>query len=106
GNSLGGVISSQFGLNYPDRALALIVGHTAPWFWELGIQWLGDQIALMERNERVIVMQPRSYDWEEEGPPTVAPGFAESEIGRYMATLSGGMGDNAATVKMIEAMLQ
>jgi len=105
GNSLGGVISSQFGADYPDRALALIVGHTTPHFWPLGRQWLQEQVDLAERNERVVVMQPRSYDWEEEGPPTVAPGFADSEIGRYMATLSGGLGNSAATIKMLEAML-
>src|SRR5215213_3043921 len=31
GNSLGGVISSQFGADYPGRALALVVGHTTPY---------------------------------------------------------------------------
>jgi len=105
GNSLGGVISSQFGLDYPDRALALVVGHTTPHFWPLGRQWIKDQITLAERNERVVVMQPRSYEWEEEGPPTVAPGFADTPVGRYMATLSGGLGTNQATIKMLQAML-
>ncbi len=105
GNSLGGAISSQFGLDYPDRALALIVGHTVPWFWPLGRQWIQDQIDLAQRNERVVVMQPRSYDWEEEGPPTVAPGFADTAIGRYMATLSGGLGSSDATIKMLSAFI-
>src|SRR6185437_9059845 len=54
GNSLGGVISSQFGLDYPDRSLALIVGHTTPHFWPLGVQWLKDQIALAEQNQRAV----------------------------------------------------
>ncbi len=105
GNSLGGAISSQFGLDYPDRALALIVGHTVPWFWPLGRQWIQDQIDLATRNERVVVMQPRSYEREEEGPPTVAPGFADTEIGRYMATLSGGLGNSDATIKMLSAFI-
>ena len=105
GNSLGGAISSQFGLDYPDRALALIVGHTVPWFWPLGRQWIQDQIGLAQRNERVVVMQPRSYDWEEDGPPTVAPGFADTTIGRYMATLGGGLGSNDATIKMLSAFI-
>ncbi|HEX3722328.1 MAG TPA: alpha/beta hydrolase [Nitrolancea sp.] len=105
GNSLGGVISSQFGLDYPDRALALIVGHTTPYRRELSQEWMQQQIDIAERGERVIVRQPRSFEWEDEGPPTAAPGFSETEIGRYMATLGGGLGNREATVKMLRSMM-
>jgi pimeloyl-ACP methyl ester carboxylesterase len=105
GNSLGGAISSQFGLDYPDRALALIVGHTTPYRRELSRDWMLQQIETAKRGERVIVRQPRSFDWEEEGPPTAAPGFAETEIGRYMATLRGGLGSQQATINMIQSMV-
>jgi 3-oxoadipate enol-lactonase len=30
GSSLGGIVAAQFGVDYPDRALALIIGHTVP----------------------------------------------------------------------------
>jgi len=106
GNSLGGVISSQFGLDYPDRALALIVGHTVPYFWPLGRQWLEDQISGAERDERIIVRQPRSYDWEEVGPPTIAEGFEMTQVGRYLTTLKGGIGTRESTVKVLTAFLQ
>jgi pimeloyl-ACP methyl ester carboxylesterase len=106
GNSLGGAISAQFGLDYPDRALALIVGHTVPYFWPLGRQWLEDQVSGAEREERIIVRQPRSYDWEADGPPTIAEGFGETQIGRYLATLSGSIGTKESTIKMLTAFLQ
>lgn len=105
GASLGGVISSQFGLDYPERALALIVGHTTPFLWPLGRIWLEEQIAAAERDEPVVVFQPRSYDWEEQGPPTIDPKFRESLVGRYMATLSRGLGNREATVKMLNVLL-
>jgi pimeloyl-ACP methyl ester carboxylesterase len=87
GISLGGVVSSQFGLDYPDRVHALIVGGTVPHLWPLGEEWLDQQIAAAEGRAPVIVNQPRSYDWEEAGPPTQAPDFADSQFGRYFATL-------------------
>lgn len=105
GNSLGGVISSQFGLDYPDRALALIVGHTVPYLWPLGRQWLKEQIAAAERDEPVVVYQPRSYEWEEQGPPTIAEGFGETQVGRYLATLNRGLGNRDATIKMLRVLL-
>src|SRR5262249_42253012 len=40
GNSLGGIVAAQFGLDYPDRALALIVGHSVPYLWDLGRDWI------------------------------------------------------------------
>lgn len=106
GASLGGVIACEFGLDYPDRALALIVGHTVPWLWPLGRQWLEDEIAAVERGERPIVMQPRSYDWEASGPLTAAPEFAESLAGRYFRTLEGGVGkDQRSAVAGLRVLL-
>lgn len=105
GASLGGVVAAQFGVDYPDRALALIVGHTVPFLWPLGRQWIEEQIAAAERDEPVIVRQPRSYDWEDEGPPTVADGFGATLAGQYLATLSGGLGSKTATIKMLRVLL-
>ncbi|MDP9356877.1 MAG: alpha/beta hydrolase [Chloroflexota bacterium] len=104
GNSLGGVISSQFGLDYPDRALALIVGHTAPYRRPLSRQWLEEQIERAERGEPVIVRQPRSFEWEDEGPPTIAEGFETTQVGRYLATLNRDLGNKEAIIKMLRAL--
>ena len=105
GASLGGVISAQFGLDYPDRALALIVGHTTPYLWPLGRQWLQDQIAAAERDEPVVVFQPRSYDWEEQGPPTIAAGFADTPVGRYLATLGRSLGTRESIATMLNVLM-
>ena len=40
GSSLGGIISAQFAVDYPERLLALIVGHTGPYFWDLARDWV------------------------------------------------------------------
>ena len=105
GASLGGVVSSQFGLDYPDRALGLIVGHTTPYFWPLAHSWLEDQIAAADRNEPVVVFQPRSYDWEEQGPPTIDPGFRDTPVGQFMATLRRELGSREATMKMLNVLM-
>ncbi len=104
GNSLGGVVSAQFGLDYPNRAVALVIGHTVPYLWPLCRVWLDEQVELARRGEPVILRQPRSYDWEEEGPPTVAEGFESSRTGRYLATLNRSLGDREATVKMLRVL--
>jgi pimeloyl-ACP methyl ester carboxylesterase len=104
GNSLGGVVSSQFGLDYPERALALIVGQTVPYLWPLGAAWLAEQLELAERGEPVVVFQPRSYEWEEQGPPTIVAGFETTPVGRYLATLDRGLGDGEALGKMLKVL--
>ncbi len=96
GASLGGVIACQFGLDYPERALGLIIGHTVPYFREDSQQWIDEQIEVIRAGGRPIVDQPKSFPWEESGPPTQRPGFAETDLGRYTATLSGGLGNSAA----------
>ena len=106
GASLGGVIACEFGLDYPERALALIVGHTVPWLWPLGRQWLEDEIRAVERGEQPIVLQPRSYEWEAEGPPTAVPGFADTPSGRYLRTLEGGVGkDRRSAIEGLRVLL-
>ncbi len=92
GASLGGVIGCQFGLDYPKRALALIVGHTVPYLWPLGASWLDDQIAAAGRGEPAVVNQPRSYDWEEAGPPTSNPARRGTPPAEFAATLNSGLG--------------
>jgi pimeloyl-ACP methyl ester carboxylesterase len=104
GISLGGVVSAQFGLDYPDRAHALIVGHTVPYLWPLGEEWLRQQIAAVNGEGPIIVNQPRSYDWEAEGPPTSGPGFAESETGRFLATLDASLGTQESLPKMLAVL--
>ena len=104
GNSLGGVVTAQFGLDYPDRALALVVGQTVPYLWPLAEAWLAEQVALAERGEPAVVRQPRSYDWEDEGPPTIAAGFESTPVGRYLATLDRRLGSGASAVKALEVL--
>ena len=94
GASLGGVIACQFGLDYPERALALIIGHTVPWFREDSQQWIDEQIAIIEAGGRPIVTQPKSFEWEERGPPTARPGFEETDLGKLMATLRTSLGNS------------
>lgn len=104
GISLGGVTSSQFGIDYPDRALALIVGHTTPYRRALSREWIKDQIECAERGDPVIVRQPRSFEWEEDGPPTIVEGFAETPFGKLMATLDTSIGSTDSAPKMLRAL--
>jgi pimeloyl-ACP methyl ester carboxylesterase len=92
GASLGGVISCQFGLDYPERALALVLGHTVPYLWPLGAQWLDDQITAASKGEPAVVNQPRSYEWEAEGPPTSNPARRGTAPAAFAATLNSGLG--------------
>jgi pimeloyl-ACP methyl ester carboxylesterase len=104
GISLGGIVSSQFALDFPHRALALIIGGTIPRLWPLADDWLQQQMAAVEGKGPIIVHQPRSYDWEDEGPPTIVPGFEETPAGRFMATLDNNFGDQSAMLNMLNVL--
>jgi pimeloyl-ACP methyl ester carboxylesterase len=105
GASLGGAISCQFGLDYPDRALALIIGHTAPHIWPIGAEWIEEQVAAVERGERPVVMQPRSYAWEDEGPPTSNPAFRDTPASAFAQTLTAGPESSPeAAIKMLRSL--
>src|SRR5262249_32317856 len=103
GSSLGGMITAQFAVDYPDRVLAMIVGHTGPYLWDLARDWIGE---LLRDAQSTLGPQPRSYAWETEGPPTTNPEFAASPIGRLMASVGTGMGRDVESVrKMYRALL-
>lgn len=105
GASLGGVIACQFGLDYPDRALGLVVGHTTPYLWPLGDAWIDEQVAAVERGERPIVVQPRSYAWEAEGPPTANPARVGTAAAEFARTLNAGIGGGPeAAIRMLRAL--
>jgi pimeloyl-ACP methyl ester carboxylesterase len=103
GSSLGGVIAAQFAVDYPERLLAVIIGHTAPYFPPLAREWVED---LMRGAQPTLGAQPRSFEWEAEGPPTTNPEFAASAIGRLMASVGTGLGRDAESIrKMHRALL-
>jgi pimeloyl-ACP methyl ester carboxylesterase len=103
GSSLGGIISAQFAVDYPERLHAVIVGHTGPYFWDLAREWVED---LMRGAQPTLGAQPRSYVWEAEGPPTTNPEFAASSIGRLMSSVGTGLGrDRESVRKMHRALL-
>jgi 3-oxoadipate enol-lactonase len=103
GSSLGGIITAQFAVDYPNRALALIVGHTGPYLWDLARAWIGD---LLTDAKPSLGPQPRSYEWEPIGPPTTSPQFAASPMGQLLASVGTGMGKDQQSVRnMLEAML-
>jgi 3-oxoadipate enol-lactonase len=104
GISLGGVVSSQFGLDYPDRPLALIIGGTIPRLWPLGEVWLQQQIAAAEGRGPIIINQPRSYEWEAEGPPTIVADFDKTQTGQFIATLENNFGDQSAILNMLNVL--
>ena len=103
GSSLGGIVSAQFAVDYPERLLGFIVGHTGPYFWDLAREWVEE---LMRGAQPTLGAQPRSYAWEVEGPPTTNPLFAASPIGRLMASVGTGLGRDAESIrKMHRALL-
>lgn len=104
GSSLGGIITSQFAVDFPERTLGLIVGHTTPYLWDLAREWITD---LMTDGKPSLGPQPRSYEWEPIGPPTTNPEFAASPMGKLLASVGTGMGrDRQAVLNMMGAMLE
>ncbi|MGH2603468.1 MAG: alpha/beta fold hydrolase, partial [Dehalococcoidia bacterium] len=105
GSSLGGMVTAQFAVDYPERASALIVGHTIPYLWDLAVEWIDGLVEAARSGRTSIDVQPRSYPWEESGPPTTNPAFAQSEIARLVASVGTGVGRNVESVlKMHEAI--
>jgi pimeloyl-ACP methyl ester carboxylesterase len=92
GSSLGGVISAQFAVDHPGRALALIIGHTVPYLEPEGRAWLEAEIKTALAGRPPIVRQPRSSADDKEGPLTTDPQFAASEWGKMMAATGTGLG--------------
>jgi len=104
GSSLGGVVTAQFAVDYPERALALIIGGTVPYLWDLAREWLID---LMRDPRPSLGAQPRSYEWEPIGPPTTNPAFEASPMGQLLASASTGLGANPEAIcKMYAALLE
>lgn len=105
GASLGGVIACQFGLDYPDRTLGLVLGHTVPWLDPESREWVDEQIRIIEAGGQPIVTQPRSFSWQAAGPPTQRPGFADSDLGRLLATMSAPVGRTPRdAIRMLHAI--
>lgn len=92
GASLGGVVTAQFAVDHPGRALALVIGHTVPYVDDVGRRWLEEEIANARAGRPAIVRQPRSAIDESEGPLTTSEAFAASEWGRMMAATGTGLG--------------
>jgi pimeloyl-ACP methyl ester carboxylesterase len=78
GHSLGGAISCLFGLDYPERVLGLIFSGQV-YYWNRFVNEWSDQRSRGTRGS----YQPRSFDWEEHGPPTANPEFTSSKLGSY-----------------------
>ena len=92
GSSLGGVVTAQFAVDHPGRALALVIGHTTPYLDAEGREWLEEEMATARAGRPAIVRQPRSGPDEKEGPPTTDPNFAASTWGKMMAATGTGLG--------------
>ncbi len=92
GSSLGGVVTAQFAVDHPGRALALIIGHTVPYLDPEGRAWLEAELKTARSGGAAIARQPRSSADEKEGPPTTDPAFAASAWGKLMATTGTGLG--------------
>ena len=104
GSSLGGVITAQFAVDHPGRALALVIGHTVPYLDDAGRAWLEQQIADARAGRPVIARQPA--DDAGEGPPTTDPAFAASPLGRMVATTGTGLGRTPEDVARAIAVLR
>ena len=92
GASLGGVVTAQFAVDHPGRALALIIGHTVPYLGDEGRAWLESEIETARSGRAAIVNQPRSAPDEAEGPPTTDPLWAATPFGKMMAATGTGLG--------------
>ena len=107
GESLGGWIAAQFGLDHPEKASALILAGNSLYVWDLKRQWLNEAIAAVNRGDtslKAIYRQPSSFDWEREGPYTVDPAFTNTKLGAYiLSLLQDALGSGQDLVRMMEA---
>jgi pimeloyl-ACP methyl ester carboxylesterase len=105
GSSLGGVITAQFAVDHPGRALALVIGHTVPYLGDAGRAWLDQQVADARAGRPIIARQPADSRGGE-GPPTTDPAFAASPLGRMIATTGTGLGRTREDVARAIAVLR
>ncbi len=105
GSSLGGVITAQFAVDHPGRALALVIAHTVPYLDEAGRAWLEQQVGDASAGRPVIARQPADRG-DAEGPPTTDPAFAASPLGRMIATTGTGLGRTPRDVARAIAVLR
>jgi pimeloyl-ACP methyl ester carboxylesterase len=105
GSSLGGVVTAQFAVDHPERALALVIGHTVPYLDDVGRAWIERQVADARAGRAVIARQPADGN-EPEGPPTTDPAFAASPLGRMVATTGTGLGQTREDVARAIAVLR
>jgi len=105
GSSLGGVVTAQFALDHPGRALALVIGHTVPYLDDAGRAWVGAQVADARAGRPVIARQPADAG-ATEGPPTTDPAFAASALGRMVLTTGTGLGRTREDIARAIAVLR
>ena len=105
GSSLGGVITAQFAVDHPERALALIIGHTVPYLDDVGRAWLERQVADARAGRPVIARQPADVEGGDE-PPTTDPAFASSPLGKMIATTGTGLGRTPEDIARAIAVLR
>ena len=104
GSSLGGVVTAQFAVDHPGRALALVIGHTVPYLDDARRAWLERQVADARAGRPVIARQPA--DDGDDGPPTTDPEFAASPVGRMIATTGTGLGRTPDDIARAIAVLR
>ncbi|HET8569502.1 MAG TPA: alpha/beta fold hydrolase [Candidatus Limnocylindria bacterium] len=105
GASLGGVVTAQFAVDHPGRALALVIGHTVPYLDAAGRAWLEEQIAAALEGRPAVVRQPAAPG-EPEGPPTTDPAFAASPLGKMVLATGTGLGRAPRDVARAIAVLR
>ena len=105
GSSLGGVVTAQFALDHPGRALALVIGHTVPYLDDAGRAWVAAQVADARAGRPVITRQPADAG-ATEGPPTTDPAFAASALGRMVLTTGTGLGRTREDIARAIAVLR
>ena len=105
GSSLGGVVTAQFALDHPGRALALVIGHTVPYLDDAGRAWVAAQVADARAGRPVVARQPADAG-ATEGPPTTDPAFAASALGRMVLTTGTGLGRTREDIARAIAVLR